>query len=96
MNLAFYNQWPNLFRFKSFNWIDFSILNVTFEYGTYKGTYLEITVMVMGLGINIEFVDRASRAAWMAGMGDVEAMIRRAGGQTTSPLGADEAKEGKT
>lgn len=63
-NVSWVFQWPDLLFFWKNNWSNFAIADVSFEYGTYKGTYLEFRVVFLGLGITGEIASRKERKAW--------------------------------
>jgi hypothetical protein len=50
------------------NWRNFSVIRCDFEYGTYKGCYLEVVLGLLGFTIGFEFTGARARAAWQADM----------------------------
>lgn len=61
---GFVFQWPDLLFFWKNNWSNFAVADVSFEYGTYRGTYLEFRVVLLGLGFAGEIAARQEREAW--------------------------------
>lgn len=58
INLQWICQWP----FGKQSWYDFTVVNLTFETGSYKGRYGEMTLIVLGLGFTAEIYDKVDRA----------------------------------
>lgn len=61
-------QLPDLVFFWKQNWANFSVFDLSFEYGTYKGRYLEIRFVVLGLGFDAEIAHTSQRDDWAAEM----------------------------
>lgn len=54
------NQWPELTKFKKWNWINFSPIRIEFEAGSYKGSYWEVIFIIMGFGFMFQSYNKAS------------------------------------
>ena len=67
-SMSWINLWPNPFDLRRYNWINFEVIRLGFEWGKIEGIYLEVTLIVMGLGINIDWHDRTSRSVFLADM----------------------------
>lgn len=65
-SLFWINQWPEWFE--ELNWRNFTFVQCSVEHGSYKGRYIEIEVVLLGLGFVFEWWDRSSRAAFHADM----------------------------
>ena len=48
-DFSFYCQWREVWQFRSWNWINFDLLSLSFEWGQYKGVYLEVRFAILGL-----------------------------------------------
>lgn len=53
----FYNQWPAVLAPGRFNWIDFTIIDLSFEVSPYKRSR-EFTVGLLGFSVTITRCDR--------------------------------------
>lgn len=65
---TFYWQWPELFKFRKWNWINFDFCHIMLEAGTYKGTYFEFTFVILGIGFYVEVCDKTTRSVFLAEM----------------------------
>ena len=53
-------EWPSWTNFREYNWINMTFISAGFELGTYKGYYLDVNFMLLGLGFNIDVHDKPS------------------------------------
>lgn len=57
MSITFFNQWSQLFRLGSMNWIDLDLINISWE--IYKMTEgFGIDVALFGFGFHVHYVSR--------------------------------------
>lgn len=59
-NLIF--QWPEIFKFKQWNWINFDFFHVWVEVCWYGGKSFECRIVILGLGFGMDWHSKASRA----------------------------------
>lgn len=64
MTLELIFQWMDLLRYRKMNWINLDFCHIGFEFGTYKGTYLEFACVLLGVGFYFEWAHKPSRKAW--------------------------------
>jgi hypothetical protein len=64
-HFGFTCQWPDLYR-RGLNWRNFALIAVEFEWGKYKGRYVEGRIALLGLVFTFEWEHRCGRAAFMA------------------------------
>lgn len=60
MSITFFNQWKQLFRLGSMNWIDFDIINISWEIDKMTED-LGINFAVLGFGFHIHHVSKRMR-----------------------------------
>lgn len=58
-------QWPEIFKFREYNWINFELIHIGFEAGNYKGTYFEVTFILLGIGFWAEVFEKRARQEFM-------------------------------
>ena len=63
-------QWPELFKYKEWNWINFTPIQLSFEAGRYKGAYAEVTLVVLGIGFWAEIYNDYQRKGYVANLQD--------------------------
>lgn len=61
-------QWHEPWCFWRWNWVNFDFCHLGFEAGRCEGTYIEIIVVILGVGAMIEWHDRQTRVRWLAQM----------------------------
>jgi hypothetical protein len=65
LHACWWQQWGEWFT-RGWNWKNFTLINVSFEGGAYKGGYGELTLGLLGLNCQIEIYDQADRAQKLA------------------------------
>lgn len=66
-------EWRYVLKCKTLN-VDFC--HVGLEAGTYKGTYVELTVVILGAGFYVEWYDRLTRSVFSAEMEQTMAEVK--------------------
>lgn len=51
-------QWNDLLRAKKLNWVNFSIIDVSFEFGLHESKYAEFTIIIAGIGVFVEIYNK--------------------------------------
>lgn len=62
-------QWPEIFKFGRWNWVNFDFCNVNFEVNWFKGKHFECVFIILGLGFYLGWDDKATRDRWVADSG---------------------------
>lgn len=60
MSITFFNQWRQLFRLGSMNWIDFDLINISWEIDKMTEDF-GIDVALFGFGFHVHYVSRNMR-----------------------------------
>lgn len=57
-------QWPEIFKFGKWNWVNFDFCNVSLEYTWFKGKHFECVFIILGVGFYLQWDDKVTRARW--------------------------------
>ena len=52
-------QWPEIFKFRKWNWVNFDFINVNFEYCWFNGKSFELVFIILGLGFYLNWYNQA-------------------------------------
>jgi len=52
-------QWPEIFKFRTWNWVNFDFINVNFEYCWFEGKSFELVFIILGLGFYLNWYNQA-------------------------------------
>ncbi len=54
-------QWPEIFKFGKWNWVNFDFCNVGLEFSWFRGKSFEGVFILFGVGFYLNWYDKASR-----------------------------------
>ena len=57
-------QWPEIFKLRQWNWINFDFFEIGFEVCTFNGKHIEFKFVILGVGFFSEWNDKATRDKW--------------------------------
>lgn len=55
---SFAFQWLEIFKFRSWNWVNFDFVNVSFEFGWFNGKSFECVFIILGLGFYLNWYSK--------------------------------------
>ena len=56
---SFAFQWPEIFKFRRWNWINFDFVNVNVEYSWFEGKSFECVFILLGVGFYLQWYNQA-------------------------------------
>jgi len=56
---SFAFQWPEIFKFRKWNWVNFDFCNVNCEYSWWNGKSFECVFIILGVGFYLQWYNQA-------------------------------------
>ena len=56
---SFAFQWPEIFKFRQWNWVNFDFCNISFEVSWFEGKSFECVFIILGLGFYLNWYNQA-------------------------------------
>lgn len=57
-------QWPEIFKFGQWNWVNFDFCNIGLEISWFGGKSFEGVFILFGIGFHLDWHDRATLERW--------------------------------
>ncbi len=52
-------QWPEIFKFRKWNWVNFDFCNISFEVSWWEGKSFEGVFIILGVGFYLNWYNQA-------------------------------------